>query len=338
MTTTPPKRTPGRPRRVDAPQLPVGELDALLVDGEPVTGADGKRRRVFLSFRALAERFGVAHSQIGRFAADHDCLARRARKYAKQPTDAAKRPLAPTASEETSAPKAPAARPVGRPTRTTAPDVPLNELDRLLVFGELRASDVGSGQIVVFPTVTELAERFGVSTTYISRYATTHNCRARREVAVERVQARVDEKLIELNAVSIADIKTELQATALAVVREVMKNLERGGVRVDDPRTIAEMGNFILSLEGAGDRRPEGAHGISLDELRARHHQLVEDARRRTVIEAGVVEPTTSTPTAQAVIAPDLAVENTPPAPTENEPRKVPGDEVASWGGSEDVA
>ena len=39
--TTPPKRPPGRPRRVDAPYLPVGELDTLLNKQSGLLGLSG---------------------------------------------------------------------------------------------------------------------------------------------------------------------------------------------------------------------------------------------------------------------------------------------------------
>jgi hypothetical protein len=58
--------------------LPADELDRLLVHGEPVAITDGELEGVhFPSYRELADRYGVAHSLIARFAKEHNCLGRR---------------------------------------------------------------------------------------------------------------------------------------------------------------------------------------------------------------------------------------------------------------------
>lgn len=68
----------GRPTKGDGYAFPHDEVDNLLVHGETVEAEDGGHRQVkYPSYRELAEKYGVAHSLIGKFAREHNCLARR---------------------------------------------------------------------------------------------------------------------------------------------------------------------------------------------------------------------------------------------------------------------
>lgn len=73
-TSTPKKA--GRPRKGDA-YVPYDEIDSLLVYGEMVEQADGKKALSFPTYREIAKRFGVANSLIARYAKQHDCMRRR---------------------------------------------------------------------------------------------------------------------------------------------------------------------------------------------------------------------------------------------------------------------
>jgi len=72
------RRVPGRPRRPDGPLIPYEELDRLLVFGEVRVLEDGTHTTVYPTYRALAERFGVAVSFIGNYASSRNCMKRRA--------------------------------------------------------------------------------------------------------------------------------------------------------------------------------------------------------------------------------------------------------------------
>ena len=71
----------------------------------------------------------------------------------------------------------------GRPRKGKAPRVPYEELDRILVFGEVVECEGGEGTTVQFPSYRTLAARFGVSHSLIAQYAKKHNCMRRREEA-----------------------------------------------------------------------------------------------------------------------------------------------------------
>ncbi|MCP3104219.1 AT hook motif domain protein, partial [Myxococcus sp. K15C18031901] len=81
MATKKPFKKLGRPTKAEGPRFPPDEVDRLLVEGEEVPTTRGLVRRRFPSFRELAERFGVAHSAIARYAEHHDCLGRRKRLH-----------------------------------------------------------------------------------------------------------------------------------------------------------------------------------------------------------------------------------------------------------------
>jgi hypothetical protein len=74
----------GRPRKGDGPAFPHEEVDRLLVHGEIVEADDGREMQVrYPSFRAIADRYGVAHSLIADFAKKHNCLQRRKQTAAR---------------------------------------------------------------------------------------------------------------------------------------------------------------------------------------------------------------------------------------------------------------
>jgi hypothetical protein len=72
-----PRRSPGRPRKAEAPLIPHEELDKLLVFGEAKVLENGATTTVYPTYRQLAERYGVAPSVIANYAKSRNCLKRR---------------------------------------------------------------------------------------------------------------------------------------------------------------------------------------------------------------------------------------------------------------------
>ena len=92
----------------------------------------------------------------------------------------------------------------GRPRKSEGPRVPYEEVDRVLVFGEVVPCEDGNGTTVVYPSYRELAERYGVSNSVIAEYAKTHNVQRRRREAQARIQAKAENKIVEMRATAIA--------------------------------------------------------------------------------------------------------------------------------------
>ena len=87
MTTTPPRRRGGRPRRGQEPKIDRALLERLLIHGELRDREDGRVEHKYPSFRDLAGRFGVSLTTIQRFASRHNCLERRRRATGSPPSE-----------------------------------------------------------------------------------------------------------------------------------------------------------------------------------------------------------------------------------------------------------
>nr|BDT32054.1 AT hook motif domain protein [Myxococcus sp. MH1] len=273
----------GRPTKAEGPRLPHGEVDRLLVEGEEVPTTRGRVKRRFPSLRELAERFGVAHSAVAKYAQQHDCLGRRKRLLAGQPPpEMEEHPEAPT-------PPPPAKRKTGRPRKSEEPALPRQELDRALVFGDVKALPDGS-TMTSYASYRELAERFGVATSLVANYAKEHNCLRRREEAKTRIATKADQKLIELRATAIAVSKDDALKMIDGYLLGFEEALAEGRVRVDNPtdfNTMVRLKEFVM---GGADSRQELHATFSLEGLQARHAQALRAARETTPAERGEVD------------------------------------------------
>ncbi len=202
----------------------------------------------------------------------------------------------------------------GRPRKGDAPVIDYEQLDKLLVYGELAPTDDGSGTTTVYPSYRQLAERFGVSYAVIGEYARKRNTMARRERAQTRTQLRVEEKMVEARAEAIVVTKERELQIIDAYLAGFETAIGEGRVRFDNPtdyNTMARLKEFLL---GGADSRPEVHAALSLDTLQARHRDT-----RRALTEA--------TPAERGEIA------VAPPAPaTENESVSDAGSATAAEG------
>ena len=196
-------------------------------------------------------------------------------------------------------------RPIGRPKKGEPARIDYNELDRLLVFGEAVPTDDGKGTTLVYPSHRILAQRFGVSHSLISEYAKKHNCMRRRKVADMRVQAKADEKLIEMRAEAIAVSKDDAVRIIDGYLLGFEKAIGEGRVRFDNPsdfNTMVRLKEFVL---GGADSRQELHAALSLEDIQARHRRMVQagdaaDAAVRGEVPRRLADP----PPAPATLGP----------------------------------
>ncbi|GEL75714.1 AT hook motif domain protein [Myxococcus virescens] len=283
MAQKKPLKKLGRPTKAEGPRLPHDEVDRLLVEGEEVPTTRGRVKRRFPSLRELAERFGVAHSAVARYAQQHDCLGRRKRLLAGQPPPEVVEP------PETPPTPPPAKRKTGRPRKSEEPALPRQELDRALVFGDVKTLPDGS-TMTSYASYRELAERFGVATSLVANYAKEHNCLRRREEAKTRIATKADQKLIELRANAIAVSKDDALKMIDGYLLGFEEALSEGRVRVDNPtdfNTMVRLKEFVM---GGADSRQELHASFSLEGLQARHAQALRAARETTPAERGEVD------------------------------------------------
>lgn len=294
----PKKGRAGRPRREEGARWPRDEVERLLVEGEMVTGPDGDARRVWPSQRDLARRFSVAPSLISAFATEKRCAERRA---ALRPQEAPKKEAAPSrpaprppraASERPPAPVVPldpARRKPGRPAKRDAPVISYEELDRLLVFGEVVLDENGIAK-TTYPSYRQLAARYGVVVSVIAEYARSRNCVRRRKAAATRVALRTEEKIVERRADAIAVGEERLIQMIDGFLLSFEKALEEGRVRSDNPtdvNTLARLKAFVL---GGADSRQEVRAMLSLENLQARYARAMREQQEATPAMAGVIE------------------------------------------------
>lgn len=275
----------GRPPKLRGPKVPYDEVDRLLVEGELVEGPDGVEVRVWPTQRDVAKRYSVSPSLIGTYAKQMNAQARREAFQAGKPlpprtlvdAPAAPEPAPPEPSEE-DPPEPPKRRRPGRPRKSEAPVISQEELDRLLVFGEVVQTPEGAAT-TRYPTYRELADRYGVAVSYIAAYVKSHNCLRRREDARTRLALRVEDKLIEKRAEAIAVGKDDVVRLIDEFLLGFEKALKEGRVRSDNPtdvNTFVRLKEFIL---GGADSRQELHAALSLESIQQRYARMLQDHR-----------------------------------------------------------
>ncbi|MCY1036196.1 AT hook motif domain protein [Corallococcus sp. BB11-1] len=283
MAQKKPLKKLGRPTKAEGPRLPHAEVDKLLVEGEEVPTTRGRVKRRFPSLREVAQRFGVAHSSVAKYAQQHDCLGRRKRLLAGQPPPEVVEP------PETPPAPPPAKRKMGRPRKSEEPALPRQELDKALVFGDVKALPDGS-TMTSYASYRELADRFGVATSLVANYAKEHNCLRRREEAKTRIATKADQKLIELRATAIAVSKDDALKMIDGYLLGFEEALAEGRVRVDNPTDFNTMVRLKEFVQGGADSRQELHASFSLEGLQARHALALRAARETTPAERGEVD------------------------------------------------
>ncbi len=203
-----------------------------------------------------------------------------------------------TVSDDEFTPPPPRAR--GRPHKGDAPLIDYEQLDKLLVYGELAPTDDGSGTTTVYPSYRQLAERFGVSYAVIGEYARKRNTMARRERAQTRTQLRVEEKMVEARAEAIVVTKERELQIIDAYLAGFEKAIGEGRVRFDNPtdyNTMARLKEFLL---GGADSRPEVHAALSLDTLQSRHRDTRRALTEATPAERGEIAAPAPAPAAES--------------------------------------
>jgi hypothetical protein len=306
----------GRPPKLRGPKVPYDEVDRLLVEGEIVEGPDGVEVRVWPTQRDVAKRYGVSPGLIGSYAKQMNAQARRDAFQAGKPlpprtlADAppVEEPSSSEASEEPN-PEQPKRRRPGRPRKSEAPVISLEELDRLLVFGEVVQTPDGAAT-TRFPTYRELADRYGVAVSYVAAYVKSHNCLRRRDEAKTRLALRVEDKLIEKRAEAIAVGKDDVVRLIDEFLLGFEKALKEGRVRSDNPtdvNTFVRLKEFIL---GGADSRQELRAALSLESIQQRYARMLQDRRDDPAL-TGMVDGSTSR-TTPAVLVESNGVEVVP--------------------------
>jgi hypothetical protein len=211
----------------------------------------------------------------------------------------------------------------GRPRKADGPRVPYDQVDRLLVHGEVVPTEDGQNTAVVYPSNRDLARRYGCSHSVIAVYSKKHDCIRRRKEAQLRVSVKAEQKIIELRATALALSKDDALRMIDSYLLGFQEALTEKRVRFDTPtdfNTMLRLKEFIL---GGADSRQEIHAALSLEDIQARHQRMLRAAQQTTPEERGQVLDVTPTAGADPE---DLCLPLTPPPPsTEEVAEKVAG-------------
>ena len=177
----------------------------------------------------------------------------------------------------------------GRPRKRDGPKVPYDEIDRLLVHGEVVEAEAG-GTTVVYPSYRTLGRRYGCAHSLIAQYSLKHDCLRRRKETKARVAVKADQKLVELRATALALSKDDALQMIDTYLAGFGDAIAEGRVRFDNPtdfNTMLRLKEFIL---GGADSRQEIHAALSLEDLQARHREMLKALEASTEAERGTDE------------------------------------------------
>ena len=213
-------------------------------------------------------------------------------------------------------------RKTGRPKKGDGPRVPYDELDRVLVFGEVVQTDEG-GTSIVYPSYRDLAQRYGVAHSLVAQYARKHDCLRRRKEAKARVAVKAEQKIVEMRATAIALSKDDALRMIDTYLVGFEKALSEGRVRFDNPtdfNTMLRLKEFIL---GGADSRQEIHAALSLDDIQSRHQRMLRAAQQASAEERGEVLDVLPSEDSETIDR--YLPGNSPATPSESAAGEVPG-------------
>ena len=175
----------------------------------------------------------------------------------------------------------------GRPAKGDPPRVPYEELDRILVFGEVVTCEDGDSTTVQYPSYRDLARRYGVCNSVIARYSKKHNCMRRREQAKARVAVETDKKLVDLRSTAIALSRDDELRIIDSYLAGFEGALAEGRVRFDNPTDFNTMVRLKEFIQGGADSRQEIHAALSLEDIQTRHRRMMKTMETSSTAERG---------------------------------------------------
>lgn len=175
----------------------------------------------------------------------------------------------------------------GRPAKGDPPRVPYEELDRILVFGEVVTCEDGESTTVQYPSYRDLAQRYGVCNSVIARYAKKHSCLRRREQTQARIAAETDKKLVDLRSTAIAMSREDELRIIDTYLAGFEGALADGRVRFDNPTDFNTMVRLKEFIQGGADSRQEIHAALSLEDIQARHRRMLKTVEGASSMETG---------------------------------------------------
>jgi transposase-like protein len=148
-------------------------------------------------------------------------------------------------------------------------------LEQLLVCGEEVVNEQGQTTIH-YPSCRELAKRFGTAQSTISKFARDHDCANRRDLNKARLQARVEQKLMERRAEALTTSRMGTLSTIDSFLQGFADALNNKQVRVESISDFNMMVRLREFLMGSVDQRVELQGNVTLEALQARYQRWLQ--------------------------------------------------------------
>jgi hypothetical protein len=191
---------------------------------------------------------------------------------------------------EPTEPTEPQKRRSGRPKRADAPTIPWITVDKILVFGEREVDPASGGERIRYPSLAELATRYGVSRTLMWKYAHKHKVYERRRETQLKTDARTEAKVIE----KLSSARANAAADVIGVIDQFMlrfqSDLLDGRVKTDSAADFDRMARLRELMSGGADARLELQGGLTLEAIQARHRAVRSQVAQLTPAIAGTAE------------------------------------------------
>ena len=215
----------------------------------------------------------------------------------------------------------------GRPAKGEGPRIPYDEVDRLLVFGEVVEAAEG-GSTVVYPSYRDLGQRYGVAHSLVAKFARKHDCQRRRKDAKVRLDAKVEQRVLEMRATALALSKDDALRMIDTYLMGFEKALAEQRVRYDNPSDFNTMLRLKEFIQGNADSRQEVYASLSLEDLQARHQRMLRMQQAASAGERGEVLDVL--PAARSERADRMLARNPPAPPSATAAGKCPDTFAAS--------
>lgn len=175
----------------------------------------------------------------------------------------------------------------GRPRRGDKPPIPWEDIEKAYVCGEVvRQLEDGTFERS-YPSIRELAQKFGVHRSLVGYHSRRHNWPKQRREYQDQVKVELRRVQAKARALSTEDGLAILDA----YLEKFREAVETGHVRVDsiaDFNTAMRLREFLL---GGADSRQEIQGSLTLQEMQDRHRRLREALATLDAELAGVVPP-----------------------------------------------
>ncbi len=179
----------------------------------------------------------------------------------------------------------------GRPRRGEEHQFPTEEIDKLLVYGEVTIDQEGMPGNTSYPSYREIAKRFDISLGMVHEYSRKHCCLRRREEVAKQQIAQEQDQITEQQAHQLTYGREDVVRTIDKYLAKFEAELDAGRVRMNDPASYSAMLRLRGQILGDEGQKREICPGLTLEDLERAHQEHLDRAPLDPRL-TGEVQPT----------------------------------------------